>query len=241
MTTTKRVAALVGGAMGLATLAGAGLMARNWYRYGAHAEDGDTDPLLDRVMPVYDVREYHEIEVEAPAAETYAAARELDIRRSGLVRAIFRGRELLLHATGERAAVARPLVLECLALGWGLLAEEPGRELVMGAVTRPWEPDVRFWSLPPREFAAFDAPGYAKIAWTLAAQEAGPGKSIAHTETRVLTTDPSARSRFRRYWALVSPGVVVIRRQSLRIVKADAERRFRGEAPGLETRAGLAN
>src|SRR6185503_17742295 len=100
-------------------------------------------------------------------------------------------RELLLHAKGEREEVSRPLVKECLSLGWGLLAEEPGRELVMGAVTRPWE-------------------------------------AIAHTETRVLLTDAVARSRFRRYWALVSPGVVLIRRQSLRIVKADAERLSRG-------------
>jgi hypothetical protein len=224
-TTTKRLAGIVGGAAGLATLAGAGLIARNWYRFGAPGEEGPADPLLDRFMPVYDVREYHEIAVEAPVAEAYAAARELDIRRSGLVRAIFRGRELLMQAKGEHESVSRPLVRECLALGWGLLAEEPGRELVMGAVTRPWESNVRFWSLPPAEFAAFDAPGYAKIVWTLGARDDGAGASIAHTETRVLTTDPAARSRFRRYWALVSPGVVLIRRQSLRIVKADAERR----------------
>jgi len=199
------------------------------YRFGAHRENGRPDPLLDRFMPVYDVREYHEIEVGAPAVETYAAARDLDIRRSRLVRAIFRGRELLL---GSRPAesVARSLVDECLALGWGLLAEERGREIVMGAVTRPWEADVRFWSLRPAEFAAFDAPGYAKIVWTLAADEAGLARAIAHTETRVLATDAAARSRFRRYWALVSPGVVLIRHLSLRIVKADAEQRFHRQA-----------
>lgn len=230
-TTTRRVAGIVGGAVGLVTLTGAGLVARNWYRFGARREDGRTDELLDRFLPVYDVREYHEVEVEAPAATAYAAARELDIRRSGLVRAIFRGRELLLHAKGEREEVSRPLVRECLALGWGMLAEEPKHELVMGAVTRPWEANVRFWSLPPDEFAAFDAPGYAKIVWTLAAQPVGSEDSIAHTETRVLLTDAAARSRFRRYWALVSPGVVLIRRQALRIVKADAEQRFRAAPP----------
>jgi hypothetical protein len=211
--------------VGLATLTGAGLVARNWYRFGTPREHGRTDPLLDRFMPEYDVREYHEVGIEAPAATAYAAARELDIRRSRLVRAIFRGRELLLRGKGEREEASRPLVRECLALGWGLLAEEPGCELVMGAVTRPWEADVRFWSLPPNEFAVFDAPGYAKIVWTLAVQPTGSGRSVAHTETRVLLTDAAARSRFRRYWALVSPGVVLIRRQSLRIVKADAERR----------------
>src|SRR4029453_12582528 len=111
------------------------------------------DPLLHRFMPVYDVREHHEIEVEAPAAATYAAARELDLHRSRLVRAIFRRRELLLHSTAHED-VPRPLIRECLALDWAILAEEPGRELVMGAVTRPWEADGRFWSLRPGEFAA---------------------------------------------------------------------------------------
>jgi hypothetical protein len=66
-----------------------------------------------------------------------------------------------------------------------------------------------------------------RFVWTLAAQPTGSAASVAHTETRVWMTDGAARSRFRRYWALVSPGVVLIRRQSLRIVKADAEQRSR--------------
>ena len=230
---TKRVVGIVGGCVGLAAAAGAGVVARNWYRFGTLVEDGRTDRLLDRFMPSYDVREYHEIRVQAPATETYAALRDLDIRRSRIVRAIFRGRELLLQARhSDEEAVSRSLVRECEAIGWGMLAEQPGRELVMGAVTRPWEPEVRFWSLPPEEFAAFDAPGYAKIVWTLGAEPVGNGDSTAHTETRVLTTDASARARFRRYWALVSPGVVLIRRESLRVVKADAESRVRAAAPG---------
>ena len=105
-------------------------------------------------------------------------------------------------------------------------------EIVMGAVTRPWEANVRFRSLPPDEFAAFNAPGYAKIVWTLAADPAGSGASIFHTETRVLTTDAFARARFRRYWAVMSPGIVLIRRQSLRVVKSDAERSVRVAVEG---------
>jgi hypothetical protein len=50
------------------------------------------------------------------------------------------------------------------------------------------------------------------------------------TETRVATTDAYARERFRRYWAVFSPGILLIRRASLRLVKADAERRYRAEA-----------
>ena len=110
-----------------------------------------------------------------------------------------------------------------------MLAEIPGREIVAGAVTRPWEADVVFHAIPADEFAAFDEPGWVKIAWTLRADPCGARKSVARTETRVVTTDPIAREKFRRYWALVSPGILLIRRISLRIVKREAERRAREE------------
>jgi len=66
-----------------------------------------------------------------------------------------------------------------------------------------------------------------KIAWTLRADPVGPGESIFRTETRVATTDPKARSRFRWYWSRFSPGIVVIRRVLLSHVKDEAERRAR--------------
>jgi hypothetical protein len=33
----------------------------------------------------------------------------------------------------------QPLVDECLSIGWGVLAQESGREMVLGAVTQPWK------------------------------------------------------------------------------------------------------
>ena len=69
----------------------------------------------------------------------------------------------------------------------------------MGAVTQPWRADVVFRPLPPEEFAAFHEPDYVKIVWTLRADSLGTTGSIFRTETRVLTTDPTARSKFRRY------------------------------------------
>ena len=89
---------------------------------------------------------------------------------------------------------------------------------------------MKFRALPPDEFAAFNAPGFAKIAWTIRAEPTGPETSRFYTETRVATTDAEARKRFRRYWTMVSPGVRLIRRESLRLVRADAERRHRAQA-----------
>jgi hypothetical protein len=112
------------------------------------------------------------------------------------------------------------------SLGWGLLAELPGHEIVMGAVTKPWEPNPVFRSLPPDEFAAFHEPDYVKIIWTLRADPAGNNQSVFRTETRAVATDPKARTKFRRYWSLLSPGIIAIRRVMLPAVKADAEKLY---------------
>jgi hypothetical protein len=108
-----------------------------------------------------------------------------------------------------------------------VLAEVPNREIVVGAVTQPWRAEVEFRGLDPEAFLAFAEPGYAKIAWTFEAIPEDAAASRFRTETRVSTTDPRSRALFRRYWAMLSPGILLIRRQSLKLVKAEAERRFR--------------
>jgi len=177
------------------------------------------DELLDRFMPAYDVVERHGARVPAAADVALAAAQALDLQASPLIRALFRARELLLRS--KPAVRVRPpgLVAELLSLGWGVLAERPGREIVLGAVTKPWEANVTFRALPPGEFAAFDTPGLVKIAVTLRADPLGPGASMFRTETRVACTDPVSRARFRRYWLLVSTGVRLIRRSMVRSLK----------------------
>lgn len=215
--------------LGIAVLSYVGYAAVTYYRYG-QTGDGtaadDTDTLVDPFIPVYEVRERHEIRVRAPAGVTFAAARDLDLRRSPLVQAIFALRTLPSRWRGEPEA-ERPgrFLAEVLSIGWGLLAEVPDRELVLGAVTAPWEPVVQFRPLPPAEFAAFNEPGYAKIVWTLAAEPLGTSESLFRTETRVRTTDPASRERFRRYWAVFSPGILLIRYEALRLVKNETERR----------------
>ena len=97
--------------------------------------------------------------------------------------------------------------------------------MILGSVTKPWAANVVFRAVPAEDFAAFDEAGYVKIVTTLRADPAGPNESIARTETRVVTTDPSARAKFRRYWAAFHPGIFLIRRILLRTVKQDAERR----------------
>ena len=215
---------------GLAAASYAAYVATAWYRYGRGprpVRDEERDALLDRFMPTYDVAERHHIRIAAPAEFTFAAASEMYLEQSPIVRGIFKAREWIMrsHPTPEPEALA--FLARMRAIGWGVLAEHPGREVVMGAVTQPWLANVVFRPLPPEEFAGFHEPDYVKIAWTLRADPFTATESTFRTETRVVTTDSAARAKFRRYWAFASPGIILIRWVSLRPLKAEAERRSR--------------
>jgi hypothetical protein len=225
----RRALKWTAGALGVAAGAYAGYVGVTWLRYGHPTSAGadDADPLLDQLMPVYDVAERHHIHVAAPAEITFTAACEQDLMALPLVQAIFKAREILLRSEPDTTTHPRGWLALTKSIGWGVLAEVPGREIVMGAVTQPWNANVVFRSLPPREFVAFDEPDYVKIAWTLRADPIGTDASIFRTETRAVATDPAARAQFRRYWSFLSPGIILIRWASLNPLRAAAERRAR--------------
>lgn len=227
-TVVRATAGCLAGGAALAALGYAACAGAAWTRYGhatrARHPDED-DSILDRFMPLYDIVERHHVRVAAPAAVTLAVACDLSLSESRVARAIFKGRELMLGGDQRTPPAPPGLLASMLALGWARLAEEDGREVVLGAVTRPWEANPMFRALPPPDFTRFAEPDYVKIAWTLRADPAGDEACVFRTETRAIATDVEARAKFRRYWALVSPGVALIRRAMLVPVKQEAERR----------------
>ena len=232
MNITRRVEWGLGGAvalLGVAAASYAGFAATTWMRYGHAAEPtaDEADPMLDVFMPVYDIAERHHVKVAAPADVTFGALMDMDLEGSSLIRAIFTDRELLMGAEPDSKSPRRSLVETTKALGWVVLAEVPGHEIVMGAVTRPWEANVVFRGIPAEHFAAFNEPDYVKIVWTLRADGVSPMRSIARTETRAVATDAPARRRFRWYWARFSAGIILIREMSMCLVRKEAERRVR--------------
>jgi hypothetical protein len=92
---------------------------------------------------------------------------------------------------------------------------------------------ARFWQLRPSRaagvvdaasFAAFDEPGWAKAATTLAVTAAPDGRgSIVATTTAVEPTDEAARRAFARYWRLISLPSGLIRRDWLAAIARRAE------------------
>jgi hypothetical protein len=179
--------------------------------------------LLDRHLARWDVRSRHEIMVNASASETYRATRDVDLGNSIPVVALFAVRAVPHLLTGK-AEFRRELTLDSFSkLGFVVLEEEVGQEVVIGAVGKFWRPDSGLIRIEPRDFDAFDEPGYAKGALNFIVEDRGPTRTLLATETRVLCTDDRARRRFGLYWRLIGPFSGVIRHMLLREAKLRAE------------------
>lgn len=198
----------------------------SWARYG-HDAGTLSGAGAEHFLPDYEVAELFQTRVRAPGPLTFSAAQSMRLNSSALVGGIFRARELLMGSHIAKPFPAGGVVDQMRALGWSTLDTLPRREIVLGAVTQPWRGDVEFRALPPDEFVAFREPGFVKIVVDIAAVPVDDSTSIFRIETLVATTDSLARKRFRRYWAVFSPGILLIRQLALSAVKRDAEERYR--------------
>jgi hypothetical protein len=185
-----------------------------------------TPPLLDRFIPQPDVRERFETTVRAPASLVMEVASSFDMQSLSIVKAIFWLRDKAMRSGSHAPRRPQGILEETKALGWGLLAEQPGRLLICGARCQPWLANVAFSALPPEDFEAYAEPGQVKIAWTLEADELGPALTRLTQETRAVATDEHARNRFRRYWRWARFGIIAIRLLMLPAVRRAAERRW---------------
>ena len=214
-----------------------GYAALTWMHYGSPQAGVQPNLALDHFMPVYEVDEQHDLAVGAPWTNTFAAECRMDLQDSPTIRSVIEDRARILGATPDPQASGEPsaFIAQAISYGFGVLAEDPGHEIILGAVSRPWEQNVAFQSLPPAEFVSYQPAGYAKIIWTFDAEPTGPSTSIARTVTRVETTDADSRDKFRRYWAMISPGIALIRSQALDLVRADAEHTYQTSGPAAPT------
>ena len=155
-------------------------------------------------------------------------ASSFDMQSPPLVKAIFWMREKVMGGSTTPRRV-QGILEEMKALGWGLLAEQPGRLIVCGAKCQPWVAGVQFSAIAPAEFEAYEEPNEVKIAWTLEADELGPELTRFAQETRAVATDEGARTQFLRYWRWARFGIISIRLLLLPAVRRAAERRWAAE------------
>jgi len=170
--------------------------------------------LIDQILPEYDEREYHDIEIRSNLKQVYRAVRHLDFSDSLLIRSLFRLRGLPAMLKGMD---------DLLAVGFVLVEEFPHEEFVLGLVGRFWDVTAKIQHLNGPGYRDFNSRGYAKLAWNFSVRETGPGVVKLSTETRVMCLDDQSRIRFRLYWFLVGRFSGLIRREMLRCVKRKIE------------------
>lgn len=186
--------------------------------------------LIDQFAPRYDfVRTSHQL-VDADPEATYRAVRDLDFTEvHGSVV------DLSIWARGipERMRARRhgpPRVPTRLTLGdlaagseWVILGEQPGIELVFGAVGRFWKPVIEWRTIEPRDFADFAEHGWGKIACSLSTIPYGRNRTLLTYDVRTILDDPRTWVSFRRYWRVIAPFVGAIERATLRTIASAAQ------------------
>jgi len=163
---------------------------------------------IDEFAPVPDATELHRIEIDAPAAAVYDALWTADIGASPIIRGLMSLRALPATLLGTRDRRTQPPAFNLQSLvdaGFGRLAEEPGREIVLGVSGRFWRPVGNLLPFRLEDFSGPVAPGTARAVWNFAVTSAGPARSVLSTETRVVCGDAASRIKFRAYWLLIRP------------------------------------
>lgn len=165
---------------------------------------------LDEVLPEFHFAERHSTRVEASPERVFDAVRSVTLAEMPVARVLMRMR-------GMQAETARPVLQEAMRT-FAVLADDPGRELVIGSVAQPWRLRGGSRLDAGMDFRGFRDPGYAKMAMSFRLD----GATLT-TDTRVLLTDARARRRFRAYWLLIRPFSGAVRRVWLKAIVRRAE------------------
>lgn len=190
-------------------------------------------PLLaDRFAPRPEFGRVDHLLVDASPAVAWRSLRELDLTelRGGVAAFAVWFREVPERWRARSQGPPRErtrLTWDDLDAGtdWMVLGENPGHEIVLGAVGKFWRPVVKWFPCEPRDFLDFAKPGYGKVVWSFTTQPYGERRTLVTSEIRVKLTDPQAWLNFRRYWRISTPAVSIISRAVLRTVKHNAEHR----------------
>ena len=236
-------------ALGLAA-ASAALLAAGATQPAPTRRAGIRRTLLDASVPEWQFAERHEIVVRASAAAVEEAVRRVtarDIRMFRLLTWLRSPRLGRIGRSGDGAALPasglrpcesilapspdEPILDVALRTGFWALAEDPGREVVVGTLVMrptgsglPFRADEPFAAgLSAEQFAALSEPGYAKGALNFRLVPEPGGRVRVTTETRVVTTDAATRRRFAAYWRVIYPGSALIRRMWLQAIRRRAE------------------
>lgn len=181
--------------------------------------------LIDSFAPSPDAVETHSILINAPRETVYRALWTADLGHSLIIKSLLALRSVPAFIAHSRAMPRnRQITLQTLIdSGFGLLAEKPDEEIVLGITGRFWRPAGNVSPFNRPDFDRPVAAGFARGVWNFSVSEKVPGQTVLTTETRVTCGDPASRRKFLAYWIVVRPFSGLIRLIMLKNVRKTAE------------------
>ena len=157
--------------------------------------------MLETFASMPDTSEFHSREIAAPPATVYRAVWTTDFGASPLVRALLALRYLPERIFGDKRASEKMLTLQTIIdTGFGCLAEEPGREIVLGISGRFWRPTGGNLPFDSESFCQPVPSGVAQAVWNFKVISAANQRTtILSTETRITCGDIGSRRKFYLY------------------------------------------
>src|SRR5215469_11659681 len=176
---------------------------------------------LDEFVPVYQFHELHSTGVPAQCDKAYGAIQSVTADEILFFKTLVRIRRFGRSKSANilNPPPDEPIIHLATRTSFLKLAEQPGRELVLGTLVHApdgWRPPAHATA---EDFKALHAPGFAVAAMNFLLVDEGVHACRVSTETRVYATDPTSCRRFAAYWRVMYPGSALIRRMWLRAIR----------------------
>lgn len=190
-----------------------------------------SEAAIARYLPDYQYRQAYEVGVDAPPERVFEVLRTTDVRRVPALRVVLELQDApaLLASLAGRSEYRRPLWVTLDSIrernGWQVLEETPGSTIVLGAITRPWDPGAPRPPFTSESFGRFGGSDYVKMAVSFDALPRTGGGTRLTVEWRLLPTDGLAQRKLGRYWILARPFVRLTAKTGLPRIRAQAENR----------------
>src|ERR1700682_1426998 len=178
--------------------------------------------LIDSFAPNPAAVETHSIVINASLESVYSALWTANLGGSLIIKLLLGLRSLpgfVLRGFRELPQNQKITLQTLIDSGFGILAENPREEIVLGVSGRFWRPTGNLSTFRREDFKGPVPEGFARAVWNFSLKDGCAGQTILTTETRVTCGDAESRRKFLVYWFLVEPFSGLIRRLMLREVK----------------------
>lgn len=167
--------------------------------------------LLDKYLPKYTYKEYHEIQISCSKEQAYTAARNLDFSKSKTIKFLLTIRGLPTN----------DMTLEGFSnqVKFTFLEEIQNEEFIIGF----WAKVLVEKILDRDQFAIDNKSRRLKVVWNFKIDPVKDGLVVVSTETRVYCIAMISKIFFSIYWAIIRPFSGLIRKKMLSIIKENAE------------------